>query len=99
MHRQKCHPRYGGNDRKEDFMSKSNKNSNASTVAGYVVNFIAAFIQIVFLVLKLRGAVNWDWVWIMAPSWVTICFSNCMLFLMAVIKCLVVSNISTDRDD
>ncbi len=84
--------------RKENRMSmnKSN-NGNAPTIVGHVVSFIAAITQVVFLVLKLCGIISWDWVWVMAPSWTITCFSNCMLFLMTVIKGFVALNVPIDK--
>ena len=29
-------------------------------------------LQIVFIVLKLCGVINWSWVWVLSPLWISI---------------------------
>lgn len=29
-------------------------------------------LTIIFLVLKLTGVINWPWVWVLSPVWITI---------------------------
>lgn len=79
-------------------MSKK-ENKSASTIAGNIIQFVTILVQIVFLVLKLLGIINWDWVWVLAPSWTISCLSSCLLFILAIAKILIVSDISDDIDD
>ena len=36
---------------------------------------IAVFLTILFIVLKLLGAVKWKWVWVLCPLWIDIGFT------------------------
>ncbi len=29
-------------------------------------------LQIVFIVLKLIGVINWSWLWVLSPIWITV---------------------------
>lgn len=64
----------------------SNENSNAPKTLGTILNCLSVITQIVFLILKLWGVINWDWVWVMSPSWILTCFANVLLLLMAIIR-------------
>lgn len=35
------------------------------------ISFIE-LLQIVFIVLKLCGVINWSWVWVLSPLWISI---------------------------
>ena len=47
------------------------KNNNASNSGG--LGFFSV-LQIVFIVLKLCGVIDWKWVWVLCPSWFTLIF-------------------------
>ncbi|MCM1167441.1 MAG: hypothetical protein NC299_15645 [Lachnospiraceae bacterium] len=79
-------------------MNKNVNQTNAGVVAGKVTNFVIVLTQIVFLILKFCGAIDWDWVWVMSPGWMTFCISNGLLFLGNIIKGLVVSSIFDDMN-
>jgi hypothetical protein len=34
-------------------------------------------LQVAFIVLKLMGYINWPWIWVLAPTWISI-----LLFLL-----------------
>lgn len=42
---------------------------------------IAGVTQIVFLILKLTGLINWKWIWVFSPLWIDFC----LIFLVAII--------------
>lgn len=42
---------------------------NNSTVKGGVTG--AEILQVAFIVLKLCHVINWKWVWILAPTWIS----------------------------
>lgn len=42
---------------------------NNSTVSGGVTG--AEILQVAFIVLKLCHVINWKWVWILAPTWIS----------------------------
>ena len=43
-------------------MNKDNSNSKG-------IGFVG-LLQIVFVVLKLCGVIDWKWVWVLAPAWI-----------------------------
>lgn len=47
----------------------NNSNSNGSGSKG--LGFTGA-LQIVFIVLKLLGKINWSWLWVLSPTWISL---------------------------
>ena len=46
----------------------------------------AGLLQIAFIVLKLCGIINWRWLWILAPTWITagiVVLLLCIAFILA----------------
>jgi hypothetical protein len=48
-------------------MNKNN-NSGGSSVGG--ISF-GSLLTLVFIVLKLTGVINWSWVWVLSPLWIS----------------------------
>lgn len=48
-------------------MNRDN-NSGGSPVGG--VSF-GSLLTLVFIVLKLTGVINWSWVWVLSPLWIS----------------------------
>lgn len=46
----------------------SNKNNTNVTYTG--VGF-SGLLAIVFIVLKLTGFINWSWIWVLSPIWIS----------------------------
>lgn len=42
-----------------------NKDNSTSKGIGFV-----GLLQIVFIVLKLCGVIDWKWLWVLAPAWI-----------------------------
>lgn len=40
---------------------------NKGTSIGFV-----GLLQIVFIVLKLCGIINWSWIWVLSPIWIEV---------------------------
>ena len=49
----------------------------------------AGVLTIVFIVLKLVGVINWSWVWVLSPLWITFIVA----FLFAIIAITVVNRV------
>jgi ABC-type siderophore export system fused ATPase/permease subunit len=47
------------------------------------VSFIE-LLQIVFIVLKLCGIINWSWVWVLSPLWISITVMIIVVFIFAI---------------
>lgn len=45
-------------------------NSSSSSSSDNGLSF-ASVLQIVFIVLKLCKVINWSWIWVLAPFWIT----------------------------
>ena len=48
----------------------SNNSSNNNTTVSGGIGF-SGLLTIVFIVLKLCGVINWSWIWVLAPMWVS----------------------------
>lgn len=46
------------------------KYSNSGGTGGGVG--VTGLLQVAFIVLKLCKIINWSWVWVLAPTWVTL---------------------------
>ena len=44
----------------------SSESNSASGGIGFV-----GLLQLVFIVLKLTGYIEWPWLWVMAPAWIS----------------------------
>lgn len=47
-------------------MNNSNKNSGSGGVS------LTGVLTIVFIVLKLCGVINWSWIWVLSPLWISL---------------------------
>lgn len=57
-------------------------NEKKSVSAGGVG--VTGLLQVAFIVLKLCGVINWSWLWVLAPTWITIA----LVVLLLVIACI-----------
>ncbi len=48
----------------------SNKSSNNNTTVSGGIGF-SGLLTIVFIVLKLCGVINWNWIWVFSPMWIS----------------------------
>ena len=51
-------------------------NSNSSTGIGFT-----GLLQLLFITLKLVGVINWSWLWVLSPIWIS---------LVIVVICLII---------
>jgi hypothetical protein len=61
----------------------SNNNSSSSGIGIFTV------VGIVFVILKLVGVIDWSWLWVLAPFWISIVFyvlliGGVFLFFLAI---------------
>ena len=56
--------------------SKTGSNNASSAVIGF-----SGSLTILFIALKLTGVINWSWVWVLSPLWIS--FGIVMLALIA----------------
>ena len=55
-----------------------NKDNSTSKGIGFV-----GLLQIVFIVLKLCGVIDWKWVWVLAPAWIDLGLGVILLIAFA----------------
>jgi len=48
-------------------------------------NGLLTSIQTVFLVLKLADVIDWSWVWVLAPIWMSMLFALAALVIIALV--------------
>jgi len=48
-------------------------------------SFFLEGLQIAFIVLKLAGIIDWPWIWVLAPMWISLA-----IFIVIVIVCLII---------
>ena len=58
-------------------MSKEKEVSVNSNGIGFV-----GLLTIVFITLKLTGYINWSWVWVLSPIWISVSIGLCIFFLI-----------------
>lgn len=47
----------------------NNSSNNNTTVSGGIG--FSGLLTIVFIVLKLCGVINWSWIWVFSPMWIS----------------------------
>lgn len=65
--------------------SNNNKQTVVSSSASSGIGF-TGLLTIVFIVLKLLGKIDWSWVWVLSPLWI----SAALVVLIIVIIFLVI---------
>lgn len=62
--------------------NKSSNNSNTTTVSGGIG--FSGLLTIVFIVLKLCGVINWSWIWVFSPMWISAAL--CVAILIFIVR-------------
>lgn len=61
----------------------SNKSSNNNTTVSGGIGF-SGLLTIVFIVLKLCGVINWSWIWVFSPMWISAAL--CVAILIFIVR-------------
>jgi hypothetical protein len=68
--------------RKEEQMKNNENNVNVSSGIGFI-----EALQIVFIVLKLVKVINWSWIWVLSPTWISLLITIiCLLIAWIIYK-------------
>ena len=70
-------------------------NNNNGASGGGGLGLLSTVLTIVFVVLKLVGVINWSWIWVLAPLWIS--FLLFVLLIIVCIICLVIIDKCEDR--
>ena len=57
--------------------------SNSRTGIGFT-----GLLQLLFIALKLVGVINWSWLWVLSPTWIS---------LIIVVICLIILFFASER--
>ena len=49
------------------------------------ITFVEA-LTIVFVVLKLTGIVDWSWIWVLSPIWITVFLAFSVVAILAIYR-------------
>ena len=64
----------------------TNKSSNNNTTVSGGIGF-SGLLTIVFIVLKLCGVINWSWIWVFSPMWISAALCVAMfVFIVMIFK-------------
>ena len=63
-------------------MNRNNNSGGSSSVGG--ISF-GGLLTLVFIVLKLTGVINWSWIWVLSPLWI----SAILILICIIILCLI----------
>lgn len=62
-------------------MSNNNNNNTSSRGIGF-----GGLLTIVFIVLKLCGVINWSWLWVLSPMWISAIIVVVLVVLLIIIN-------------
>ncbi len=65
-------------------MKRYYSNSSNSTTSSTGIGF-TGLLTIAFIVLKLIGIIDWHWLWVLSPLWISACLVVAILLLMFVV--------------
>ena len=76
----------------------NNYNRRKVTKVTFSINF-TALLTVLFIGLKLTGVIDWSWVWVLSPLWISTGAGITVLILIGAIKGIysLVSNINHER--
>ena len=66
-------------------MSNDNGNGGTSFSIGFT-----GLLTIVFIVLKLCGVINWSWLWVLSPAWIS--SALCLVVIVIMLIIFIVNN-------
>ena len=59
----------------------NNKTSNTSGGIGFV-----GALQIAFIILKLTKVINWSWLWVLSPAWISTALVMLIIAIVVILK-------------
>jgi len=60
------------------------QNSNSNRGIGFT-----GILTIVFIVLKLTNQINWSWLWVLSPIWITVIMAFLIVLIVTIIEIIV----------
>ncbi len=65
-------------------MERNNNNTTSSSGIGFT-----GLLTILFIALKLLGVIEWSWVWVLSPIWIT-----ALLIVLCVVVTIILVNLA-----
>ena len=65
-------------------MERNNNNTTSSSGIGFT-----GLLTILFIALKLLGVIEWSWVWVLSPIWIT-----ALLIVLCVVVTMILVNLA-----
>ena len=65
-------------------MNNMNDNNIPSGGIGFT-----GLLTIVFIVLKLLGKINWSWIWVLSPIWISVALAILLLVIFVIIAVIL----------
>lgn len=62
--------------------------SNSSSNAGGGIGF-AGLLTIVFIVLKLLDKIDWPWIWVLSPLWISVALVVLIFIILGIVYIIV----------
>ena len=59
-------------------------NNNVSSSSSGGIGFVG-LLTIAFIVLKLTGVVNWSWLWVLSPLWISAALTLTILLIVGIV--------------
>ena len=59
---------------------KNNRSSNNASGLG-----LGTILTIVFVILKLCGVINWAWIWVLSPLWISAAITIILIIFVIVV--------------
>jgi len=50
---------------------------------------LGSVLLVVFVILKLVGTIDWSWVWVLSPAWISILFAGLAGGVLEVLKTII----------
>lgn len=60
---------------------KNNNNNSRSGGIGFT-----GMLTLCFIVLKLCHVINWSWVWVLCPTWISLSIALILIIIIAAVK-------------
>jgi hypothetical protein len=65
----------------------SNNSSSSSSGIGF-----PGLLTVLFIGLKLTGYINWSWVWVLSPIWISASFVFAIILIIAIVAVIAEMN-------
>ena len=71
-----------------------NKTNNSANYSGGGLG-LSGVLTVVFVVLKLVGVINWSWVWVLSPLWISAIITIVLIIILFIVYLVCLSEWDT----